>query len=813
MKVSHEWLSQYIDLSGHTAAEIAELLTRSGVEVDGIEQRNKGVSGVVVGQVTAKEQHPNADKLSVCMVDVGQEEQLQIVCGAPNVAAGQKVPVALVGAVLPDDFKIKKAKLRGVESQGMICSAKELGMNDRLLPKEIQEGILVLPSDLTLGEDVTATLGLNDAVLELDLTPNRADCLSMIGVAYEMSAILDRPVQLPQLQLTEQIEQQPPFQVKILSETDCTHYACRIIDNIQIGPSPIWMQNRLMAAGFRPINNVVDITNYVMLECGQPLHAFDADRLSQPKIEVRHARPDETMVTLDGNEHKLDPSMLLITDGSVPIALAGVMGGADSEVTDQTTKVVLESAKFSGISVRRTSRALGQRSEASLRFEKETDRHAVIPALDRAAQLMVQYANGKLISGVIEDKIEVPAQKPVHISLERINSYLGTDMSFNEVKAIFKRLQFDFVEDSSQQSLQVTVPSRRGEMLLDVDLIEEVARLYGYDNIPTTLTSGETTPGALNREQTINRRVRQWFADHGWHEVINYSLTERNNHARFPGLYPESQLIPLAMPMSEERSVLRTSLIPHLLDNAVYNVNRNSKRIALVEWGHVFITDEAKLSRLPQEKVLLSALLTGQRNDVHWSEQAEDVNFYDMKGIAELLFAYLGIEGISYEPAKPTGFHPGRTAAVKLTKQDEVSTVGYIGQLHPEIQQQLELADTYMMELEWEILLEQASLDIPYHALPRYPAIGRDIALVVKADIPAAHIVAQVKESAGSLLESIDVFDVYTDARLGEGNKSIALSLVYRHKDRTLTDEEVSELHDRVVQALEDSFDAQLRQS
>lgn len=812
MKVSHEWLSQYVDLSGYTPVEVAELLTRGGVEVDGVEQRNKGLSDVVVGLVTAKEQHPNADKLSVCMVDVGQEEQLQIVCGAPNVAAGQKVPVAMVGAVLPGDFKIKKAKLRGVESQGMICSAEELGMNDRLLSKEFQEGILVLPHDVALGADVIETLALNDEILELDLTPNRADCLSMIGIAYEMSAILDREVKLPNLQLTEDHNLNYPFDVSILSETDCTHYACRIIDNIEIGPSPIWMQNRLMAAGFRPINNVVDITNYVMLECGQPLHAFDAERLAQSKIEVRHAREGETMVTLDGTERKLDSSMLLITDGTEPIALAGVMGGANSEVTTQTTRIVLESAKFSGMQVRKTSKTLGLRSEASLRFEKETDHEAVIPALDRAAQLIAQYANGTVVGGIIEDRKAGPESKSMPLSLARINQYLGTSMTFAEVKDIFRRLQFTYSEDEATQTLHVTVPSRRGTMSLDVDLIEEVARLYGYDNIPTTLTSGVTTPGALSREQLINRWTRRWFADRGCYEVINYSLTDRDKQVAFPGLYPQSQLIPLAMPMSEERSVLRTSLIPHLLDNAVYNRNRNSDRIALFELSHVFLTDEHKLSRLPEEKVLLSALLSGKRTSVHWSNQAEKVDFYDLKGLAELLFDHLGIEGVTYEPAQVEGFHPGRTAAVKLMKAGEHVLVGYIGQLHPEMQQQLELEDTYVMELEWETIIAEASFEVPYRALPRYPAIGRDIALVVNEQIPAASIVAKVKESAGALLESIQVFDVYTDERLGEDNKSVALSLVYRHAERTLTDEEVSERHEQVVRDLESSFAAQLRQ-
>ena len=408
MKVSYQWLSEYVDVSGFTAEELAEKLTRSGIEVDIVEDRNKGVTNVVVGFVKSREKHPDADKLSVCIIDAGQGEDLQIVCGAKNIDAGQKVPVAMIGAVLPGGLQIKRAKLRGVESQGMICSAKELGLNDKLLPKEIQEGILVLPEDTEIGSSILDVLAINDKVLELDLTPNRSDCLSMLGAAYEIAAILGRGVKLPDAEAargaagTAAVKAADRISVKITATEQCSHYAARLIEGVRVGTSPLWMQNRLMAAGIRPINNIVDITNFVMLEYGQPLHAFDAEQLNNGHIDVRLAEAGEKLVTLDDVERTLEPHMLLITDGTKPVAIAGVMGGANSEVTEGTTRILLESAKFAGSSVRRTSRQLGLRSEASLRFEKEVNPEAVLPALNRAAALMAQYAAGQVADGIVQ---------------------------------------------------------------------------------------------------------------------------------------------------------------------------------------------------------------------------------------------------------------------------------------------------------------------------------------------------------------------------------------------------------------------------
>ncbi|WP_058303194.1 phenylalanine--tRNA ligase subunit beta [Gorillibacterium timonense] len=811
MKVSYRWLSEYVDVTGYSAEELAEKLTRSGVEVDEVEKLNKGVEGVVVGYVAAKEKHPDADKLNVCTVDVGLEAPLQIVCGAKNVAAGQKVPVAMIGAKLPDGLVIKRAKLRGVESQGMICSAKELGLNDKFLPKEIQEGILVLPEATPVGASALDVLNIDDEVLELDLTPNRSDCLSMLGTAYEIAAIIGRDVKLPDPR-EGLVEKEPAadslLSVSISAPEACDRYLARVIEGVKIGPSPLWMQNRLMAAGVRPINNVVDITNYVMLEYGQPLHAFDADKVAGGRIDVRFAREGEKLVTLDDSERELLPSMLLITDAEKPIAIAGVMGGANSEVTGETVRIALESARFSGASVRRTSRQLGLRSEASLRFEKEVNAEAVEAALDRAASLLCQYAGGSAKSGNAEAVAKAAEPVNVVLSLAKVNGYLGTELTAAEVSGVLDRLHFTY--ETAGDTFTVHIPGRRGDITRDVDLIEEVARLHGYDNIPTTLMYGVTTPGSLNPAQKIRRAVRNLFAASGLNEVISYSLTHPSRKSRFPGTYLEAQLIPLAMPMSEERSVLRTSLIPGLLDVAEYNSNRNQADIALFEIGKVYLTNEKTITRQPEEKQLLSALLIGNRTAPHWQLKQEKVDFYDLKGLMEKLTTSLGIADVLYRSAAPVGFHPGRTAEVFVKQEGEEVFIGRIGQLHPSLQGDLP-SDAYLLEVELDTLIRLAGPTVEFHALPRYPAITRDLAIVVERSVPVGAILETARTAAGSLLEFSDVFDIYTGDRLGNDRKSVALSLVYRHPERTLTDEEVTLANGKVLEALEQTFAAELR--
>lgn len=819
MNVSYQWLSQYVDLSGVTPAELAEAMTRGGIEVDGVASRNLGVEKVVVGHVVSREKHPDADKLNVCQVDVGAEETLQIVCGAPNVDAGQKVPVALVGAALPGDLKIKRAKLRGVESQGMICSAKELGLNDKLLPKEIQEGILVLPPATPVGADAVSLLGIDDAVLDLDLTPNRSDALSMIGVAYEVAALLGRDVRLPDVSEGAAVDgsrvASDVVRVEIDAADDCPHYAARVVEGVTIGPSPLWLQNRLMAAGVRPINNVVDVTNFVMLEYGQPLHAFDADALAGggSVVRVRHAREGERLTTLDGVDRELAPHMLLITDGERGIALAGVMGGLATEVSAGTTRVLLESARFAGRSVRRTSRELGLRSEASLRFEKEVNPEAVIPALNRAASLLCALAGGRVLAGHAEALMDSPAPRAVPLTVARVNDMLGTSLTGLQIRAIFARLGFAVA--GNEEAFEVTAPLRRGDMTRDVDLIEEVARLYGYDNIPVTLVRGDTTPGALTKSQRIARETRRVLTGAGLHEAVTYSLSAEGRSGAFDGLFESSGLVRLAMPMSEERSALRTSLLPHLLEAVAHNRNHGAFDAALFELGSVFLTDEAgPLTALPRERKTLAAVLTGARSAPNWTAGTgarEKVDFYDLKGKLERLTSHLGIE-TAYERSAPGGFHPGRTADVFAVSPSGARVrLGRIGQLHPELQAEWELEDAYVFELDFEALVDAAVLRANYSPLPRYPAATRDIAVVVDRGVPAGELAATVREAGGAVLESVRVFDVYTGERLGADKKSVALALVYRHAERTLQDEEVTAAHGAVTQALAERHGAELR--
>jgi len=668
-----------------------------------------------------------------------------------------------------------------------------------------------LPSTLALGTPIEEVLELDDEVLELDLTPNRSDALSMLGVAYEVAALTGREVKLPEPHIADTTEQASNhISVKIQNEELCSHYSARYIKGVKVAPSPLWLQNKLIAAGIRPINNIVDVTNFVMLEYGQPLHAFDGDKIPGGQIIVRSAAAAEVLVTLDDQERKLEPHMLVIADQSSPIALAGVMGGASTEVSSDTVNIILESARFAGGSVRKTSRELGLRSESSLRFEKEVDPGRVIPALNRAAALIAELGEGLVLEGVVEQVVAPAEPKKIVVSLEKINTVLGTSLSGLEVRTILSRLGFVY-EVKDGEVYTVTAPTRRGDLLYAVDVIEEIARIYGYDNIPTTPIYGEVIPGALTKPQSIRRELRKRLSDAGLLEVISYSFTSGKHTTLFPELAPDTKAIKLLMPMSEDRSVLRTTLIAQLIDIATYNRNRKNESLGIFELGSVFHTNEAELTSLPEEKHRFAVLLTGERVATGWNQKAVAYDFYDAKGIVETIASALGVsELISYEAAQPESFHPGRTAAIVLNA-GEKQVLGYVGQLHPELQRSADLQDTYVVELDLAPLYELASSDIVYKTLPRYPAITRDIAVVVAQDVQVGDMLSAISSVAGELLESVQVFDVYTGERLGADKKSVAISLVYRHKERTLTDEEVTSVHETVVSTLEESFKAELR--
>ena len=803
MFVSYKWLSEYVDLSGITADELADKITKSGIEVEGVDLLGEGIKNVVVGHVLECEQHPDADKLNKCLVNVGEEEPVQIICGAPNVGKGQKVVVAKVGAVLPGNFKIKKAKLRGEASHGMICSLQELGIESKLVSKEYAEGIFVFPNEVEAGTDALSQLNLDDEVLELGLTPNRADCLSMLGVAYEVAAILGQEVKFPSIDLTTNAEKAADYiSVSVEANEDNPLYVARVVKNVKIAPSPLWLQTRLMAAGIRPHNNVVDITNYILLEYGQPLHAFDYDRLGSKEILVRRAKDGEKIVTLDDSERTLTPNHLVITNGTEPVALAGVMGGANSEVQSDTTTVLIESAYFTGATIRTASKEHGLRSEASARYEKGIDPNRTREAADRAAELMAKYAGGEVLDGVVEVDTLTVEPAVVSITLDRINKVLGTTISSKEVSTIFSNLKFDFEEDNG--TFIVTIPTRRGDITIEEDLVEEVGRLFGYDNLPTTLPIGESSPGRLTPYQEKRRAVRRYLEGTGLYQAVTYSLTSEAKVKQFA--LEDGLPIRLAMPMSEERSLLRLSIVPHLLEVIGHNVARKLDNLSLYETGSVFLSQEG--SELPEEKERLAGALTGLWHSNPWQGEKKAVDFYVVKGILDGLFNLLGLEDrVTYTQGGLEGLHPGRTAMVALDNK----VIGFVGQIHPEVQKELDLNETYVYELSLQDLLEAKVEEITYTPIPRYPSMTRDIALVVDTTVAAGEMKEAIIVAGGKLLKDVSIFDLYEGEHMEKGKKSVAFSLRYFDPERTLTDEEVTKAHGKVLQAVETQFGASLR--
>ncbi|XJZ26425.1 phenylalanine--tRNA ligase subunit beta [Bacillota bacterium Lsc_1132] len=803
MFVSYKWLQDYVDLSGVSAKELAEKITKSGIEVEGVEVLNEGIKGVVTGYVVEREKHPNADKLNKCLVDIGGEAPVQIICGAPNVAQGQKVAVATVGAVLPGNFKIKKAKLRGEESNGMICSLQELGIEGKIVPKEYTSGIFVFPADTPVGENAMALLNRDDEILELGLTPNRADCLSMLGVAYEVAAILNRKVKLPETDLKPSNEKAADYiKVTVEATDDNPLYTAKVIKNVKIGPSPLWMQTRLMSAGIRPHNNVVDITNYILLEYGQPLHAFDYDRLGSKEVLVRRAKDGEVIQTLDDVERTLTAEHLVITNGKVPVALAGVMGGANSEVNADTTTVLLESAYFTGATIRKASKDHGLRSEASARYEKGVDPNRVRAAGDRAAYLMAKYANGEVLEGTVAvDTLNVePAV--VSITLEKINRVLGTSLVMRDVEAIFARLQFKTSTDGDM--ITVTVPTRRGDIKIEEDLIEEVARLYGYDEIPKTLPVGSSTPGRLSDYQQKRRVVRHFLEGAGLYQAVTYSLTSEERVAQYA--LEKREPIRLAMPMSEDRSMLRMSIIPQILEVLKYNSARQNDSLAVYEIGAVFLANGKDVQ--PDEQEHLAGAITGLWLSHSWQGEKKPVDFFLLKGILEGLFEKLGVTSqISYKKANVDSMHPGRTAEILLND----NKIGFIGQVHPNMQKEMDLKDTFVFELNLQAILNASTEPLQYTAIPRFPSITRDIALVADAKTEAGALKEIIFAAGQPLLTEAAVFDLYEGEHMEKGKKSIAFSLKYMDPERTLTDEEVTKVHEKVLQALEEKTGAVLR--
>ena len=789
MLVSYNWLKQYTNVEDNANA-LAEKITRGGIEVEGVEYLAEEISNVVVGYVVSKEKHPDAEKLNVCQVNVGEEENLQIVCGAPNIDAGQYVIVAKVGAKLPG-IKIKKAKLRGVESQGMICSLAELGLSKSVVPKNYQEGIYVFETEQDLGSDVVEVLGLNDYILDLSITPNRADALSMRGLTYELGALYNNKVNFNDVEKEENYEA-TSLQVAIESDS-CRNYVGQIVKNVEVKSSPLWLQTRLMNSGIRPINNIVDITNYVLLEFGQPMHAFDKDLVGD-KIVVRDAKEDEVLETLDGEERKLQTSDLVITDGTRAIALGGVMGGKNTEVSEETKNIILESAYFNPTSVRRTSAVHGLRSDSSARFEKGIDPNMQKAALARAVELILELCPNAVVESSV-GVVNKEEEKVVEITTSYINNYLGITLSTEDIAAILEGLSFTV--EVTGENLVVKVPTRRPDISIKQDLVEEVIRIYGYDNLASTLPKfSKTTKGGLTYSQRMVRDLRAVYASLGFNDTINYSLVSEEEATEYT--LEDHHKVKLLMPMTETHSTLRQSLVPGLLNTVQYNVARKQKDLKLLEIGRVFF-GSGDDNIQPKETLYLSAALTGEERATKWLKESSSLDFFAAKGYLEVVFDRLGLdEKVTYKKSKLEGMHPGRFAEVHLGEK----RIGFIGEVHPQVADKLGLNTTYVFEINLDEVISESKVKPKYEEVTKYPEITRDIAMLVDVKDEYQNIYNVIESVNSKLITKVELFDLYVGAELLVGKKSLALTITYSDKQKTLTDEEVTAVHDKVLSAL-----------
>ncbi len=806
MKATKNWLKQYIDRT-FTTDEIDVGLTQAGIEVEGVDDLSASFSGVVVGKVVDRIKHPNADRLSLCKVDVGEGELLQIICGAANCTAGMKTPVAKVGAVLPGGFKIKKAKLKGLESFGMLCSAQELEIDSALLSESEREGIWTLPDDWEIGMDLKEAIGFDDVTFELGITPNRSDCLGMLNVARELGMMYKEKVMIPEVNDTSDDTAAAEYaSVEIENPELCNRYIARIVKNISIGPSPLWMQKVLRASGMRPINNIVDITNYVMLETGQPLHAFDYDKLEEGKIVVRAARDGEKMTTLDGVDRVLEPDMILITDAKKPVAIAGVMGGKNSEVDENTVNILFESAHFHYAHVRNTSRKLGLRSEASSRFERGVPPEISMYAINRAVDLVEQMQAGTAIPGVI-DSYPIKQEKHI-IELEpsRVNSTLGTNISASDMYSYFERLGFDVIKVPGSERAKIDIPFYRMDITRHVDLIEEVARIYGYDKIPTTLPVSATNTKRQKPEITLTGRVKDILYGLGLSEIITYAFINPKEYIKLQHEEWLDSSVHILNPLSEAQSVMRVSLLPGILNIAKNNIRKNQKNLQIYEVGKVF--EQYKKDELPKEKRRVACLVTGERIK-NWYGYSEEVDFFYLKGITESLLENLGIDKVSFVPQKDDGiFHPGRCASIMVKGEN----VGILGEVHPQVLENYAIKErTYVMELSLDGFVGSIANVTSYKELPKYPSSNRDIAFTIQKEVLDSEIMQVIEDASNDKLVDYRLFDVYNGEQIEDGYKSLAYNLTYQDSEKTLTDEEVAEIHQSIQKSLEEKLGAKLR--
>ncbi len=800
MNTPISWIKAYVPDLDVDIQEFVDKMTLSGSHVENYEKKDKNLEKIVVGKIETMEQHPDADKLVVCQVNVGSEN-LQIVTGAKNVKVGDMIPLVLDGGKVaaahgddteyPEGIKIKKGKLRGIESNGMMCGIEELGSSRDFYPEAPEDGVYVFPADANVkpGDDAVKALGLDDTVVEYEITSNRVDCFSMIGMAREVAATFNKPFYPPVVEVKANDKDVNDFIKVTVEDTDlCTRYCARVVENIKIGPSPKWMQDRLKAMGIRSINNLVDITNYIMEEYGQPMHAFDLDTIANREIIVKRAKDGETFTTLDGQERKLDSGVLMICDGEKEVAIAGIMGGENSMITDNVKTVLFEAACFDGTNTRLASKRIGLQTDSSFKFTKGLDPNNAIEAINRACQLVEEMGCGDVVGGVVDVYPNPVEPKVLPFEPERYNALLGTDISKEDMLAYFKRL--DLVYNETNNTL--TIPTFRQDLGCMADLAEEVARFYGYDNIPVSLPKGEATVGKKPFNQRVEDIAREICERNGFSGGMSYSFESPKvfDKLLLPEDAKEREAIVISNPLGEDFSIMRTVSLNGVLTSLATNYNRRNKVARLYEFGNIYLPKALPLTELPEEKMRLTMGMYGEGD------------FFTMKGVVEELFDKLGVVGIECEPTSEIQYlHPGRQAYLKKGKLD----IGVIGQIHPEVGDNYNLkAEAYVAVLNMEVLTMLASFDRKYEGIAKFPASTRDLSMVMDKSMFVGQIAHVIQKNAGKILESCELFDVYEGEQVGEGKKSVAFSLIFRAKDRNLESAEVDKAVDKVLGALKE---------
>jgi len=802
MKLSIKWLRDYVDVDLEPSA-LADCLTMAGLEVDAVEVAGPDFDQVVVARITSVRPHPQSEKLFLCEVTTGTEI-LPIVCGAPNTRSGDTVALARVGAMIPGGFIIKSSRIRGEVSEGMLCSEEELGIGDD------NKGIMVLSPDLTLGVDLKDALGLKDTVLDIGVTPNRSDCLSIIGIAREVAAITGKTLRYPEIDVTENSEEIAGItSVSIMDPDLCPRYTARIIKNISIKPSPFWMRERLEAVGLRAINNIVDVTNFVMMELGQPLHAFDYRFLEEGRIVVRRSREGEHFVSLDEKDRVLKSDTLMICDGVKPVAIAGIMGGLNSEVKDDTSTILLESAYFHPPSIRRSSRWLGMGTDAAFRFERGVDPEGVVRALNRAAQLMADLGDGTVCRGTIDQHPrQIETAKNIPLRPKRVNEFLGIAIQATEMVKILEKLEMTVLQSENGHYL-VTPPTFRVDITREIDLIEEIARIYGFDNIPVTMPGAAGMPAGENPEQILESDLRFALTGMGYTEVITYSFISPVSAEQL-GLRegdPLRDFVIISNPLTEEQSVLRTSLVYNLLDVMNRNTRVGCTDLKMFEIGRIFF--RRKEGELPEERACVGGLITGNRYDGSWHNKGISSDYYDLKGCLESLFADQKIQPVRFVADSSRPFlHPGRSSRILVGEE----TIGFIGEIHPDVLERMDLknrAIVFQLDLEALRLFTKGKID--FREVSKFPASSRDVAFLVSVAMEGETLCRTGYEQHEVLLENVAIFDVYTGKNLPEGMKSLGLRFAYRSTERTLTEEEINVAHNRIVKTMVAATGAKIR--